>query len=43
MNDDIAEGINIPNGTFVELLVGDGFVYMMDSESGEIYEVWRVH
>lgn len=43
MNDDIAEGIQIPIGTFAELIVGDGFVYMMDSESGEIYEVWRVH
>ncbi len=43
MNDDIAEGINIPSGTFVELIVEPEFVYMMDSESGEIYEVWRVH
>lgn len=43
MNDDIAEGIKIPNGVFVELIIEDEIVYMLDADSGEIYEVWRVH
>ena len=43
MNDDITEGIKIPNGVFVELIIEDEIVYMLDAESGEIYEVWRVH
>ncbi|AUR94722.1 hypothetical protein NVP1198B_13 [Vibrio phage 1.198.B._10N.286.54.F4] len=43
MNDDITEGIKIPNGVFVELIIEDEIVYMLDADSGEIYEVWRVH
>ena len=43
MNDDITEGIKIPNGVFVELIIEDEVVYMLDADSGEIYEVWRVH
>lgn len=43
MNDDITEGIKIPNGVFVELIIDDEVVYMLDADSGEIYEVWRVH
>ena len=43
MNDDITEGIKIPNGVFVELIIDDEIVYMLDADSGEIYEVWRVH
>lgn len=43
MSDDITEGIKIPNGAFVELIIEDEVVYMLDADSGEIYEVWRVH
>ncbi len=43
MNDDITEGIKIPNGVFVELIIEDEIVYMLDADSGEVYEVWRVH
>ncbi|AUR92858.1 hypothetical protein NVP1178O_13 [Vibrio phage 1.178.O._10N.286.45.E12] len=43
MSDDITEGIKIPNGVFVELIIEDKIVYMLDADSGEIYEVWRVH
>ena len=43
MSDDITEGIKIPNGVFVVLIIEDEIVYMLDADSGEIYEVWRVH
>ena len=43
MSNDITEGIKIPNGVFVELIIEDEIVYMLDADSGEIYEVWRVH
>ncbi|CAM0052329.1 hypothetical protein VPHF89G1_0011 [Vibrio phage F89 g1] len=43
MSNDITEGIKIPNGVFVELRVGPELVYIVDVESGEIYEVWRAH
>lgn len=43
MSDDPAEGIDIPDGAFVELVIDIDAVYLIDADSGEIYEVWRVH
>ncbi|CAM0040318.1 hypothetical protein VPHK233G2_0018 [Vibrio phage K233 g2] len=46
MNEDITEGIKIPNGVFVELIIEDEIVYMLDADSGEFINVmsltvWR--
>lgn len=41
--DDITAGIKIPEGEFVELVIEEGIVFLMDSSTGEIYEAWMIH